>query len=114
MSLRNCNIGGRGWRSVLVVLASSVLMLTLVTRFSAPINAQGPVVKSKDTRSVETRRQHLDQDASRLPEPVTSCTRFKPVVLYPLSAAAQVPSPANPFSLTLFTRPPPASFPLFS
>lgn len=114
MLRKGCDINVRGWPGLVIVVAMCSLLLSLATRFSVAPPFRGYTVKSVDNRSGEPKRQHLDRDAAELADPIADCVRFKPTELYPHAIFSEPSRVSDVFTPSLFTRPPPLSFSLFS
>jgi hypothetical protein len=110
---KNPGTDGRGWRRLLILVAICSLTLSVATRFSLSIRAQGHAVKSMDSRSGVPKQQRLDRDTSRFAVPVANFTPLRPLVFHSSvippepSRSLDIPSPV------LSNRPPPLSSVLF-
>ena len=109
MLSKNWRADRGGWGGVLVVVAIFSLTLSLATRFSVPVSSQGHAVKSRDSRSGEPKRQHLNREAARFAEPVPSCAGFESVVLYSHVIPPEPARSSDILGSILYNRPPPPS-----
>lgn len=106
---KKISVGGFGWRRLLLLFAIFSLTLTLASRFSVPVKSQAHAVKSVDSRASEPKRQHLDQDAARLAEPVACSNCEKLVELHPHFVFSEPLRSDDILSFIFNNRPPPYS-----
>jgi len=107
-TMRHREVGGRGWRGMVIVIAICSLTLTVATRFWAPSTSQSHVAKSIDRRSVDPKRQHLDRDAVRWVAPRASFSFVSPATIETRVAPAGPLLPKHVFTDSLYNRPPPS------
>jgi hypothetical protein len=110
---KNPDTDGRGWRRLLILVAICSLTLSVATRFSLSIRAQGHAVKSMDSRSGVPKQQRLDRDTSRFAEPVANLTALRPLVFHSSVIPPEPSRSLDVLSLVLSNRPPPVSSALF-
>jgi hypothetical protein len=97
------------WPSLLVGVLICSLTLSVATRFWAPPASQVDTVKAVERRSVEPRRQHLNQDEIRWFAPVPTLAFFQPIVFHPRAASTETLPSIHVFDESLYNRPPPPS-----
>jgi hypothetical protein len=110
---KNPDTDGRGWHRLLILAAVFSLTLSVATRFSVSIRAQGHAVKSMDSRSGIPKLQRLDRDTSRFAVPVANFTALRPLAFHSSVIPPEPSRSLDILSLVLSNRPPPLSSVLF-
>ena len=106
---RHREVGERGWRGVLIVIAICSLTLSVATRFWAPSTSQSHIVKSIDQRPVDPKRQHLNKDATRWVASLVDFSMLAPAAIETRLAPTGPILPKHVFTDSLYNRPPPSS-----
>lgn len=96
---------GRGG-GLLILLAISLLTVSLGTRTSIPVISHGIMAQPQSPRAM---RQHLATDAAHWVPPVAVVVASKVVHFYPPVSPARPPIPSVFFESSLYNRPPPCS-----
>ncbi len=89
---------------LLILLAVSLLTVSLGTRTSTPVISHGAMAQSQSPRPI---RQHLATDAAHWVPPVAIVVASEIVHSYPLVSPGFAPISSVFFESSLYNRPPP-------
>lgn len=108
----NRSMGGKRWRSILVLAAIACLTFSLATRYCSSPTVSSHANRTLQRRSLQAKRQHLDRDVSRwFAQPAPSHLFVPTNRNAPILQAGPVLQ-ARLCDESLYNRPPP-SFELF-